>query len=58
VDIVETGTTLKENDLVVFDTVVDISARLISNKSSFKFKNEQIEKITGDILVQIERNKK
>lgn len=46
VDIVETGTTLKENDLVVLDTIVDISARLISNKVSFKFKNCSIEKIS------------
>lgn len=45
VDIVETGTTLKENDLVVTETIVPISARLISNKSSFKFKTEEIEKI-------------
>ena len=45
-DIVETGTTLKENDLVVLDTIVDISARLISNKVSFKFKNRSIEKIS------------
>lgn len=42
VDIVETGTTLRENDLRVVDTVVEISARLIANKASFKFKNEQI----------------
>ncbi len=46
VDIVETGTTLRENDLVVIDTIVDISARLISNKVSFKFKNRKIEKIS------------
>lgn len=46
VDIVETGTTLRENDLVVLDTIVDISARLISNKVSFKFKNRSIEKIS------------
>ena len=42
VDIVETGTTLKENHLRVLDTVVSISARLIANKASFKFKNGQI----------------
>ena len=46
VDIVETGTTLKENDLVVLESIVDISARLISNKVSFKFKNRSIEKIS------------
>ena len=42
VDIVETGTTLKENDLQVFETIVPISARLIANVSSYKFKNEAI----------------
>ena len=45
VDIVETGTTLKENDLEVMETVFPISARLIANKSSFKFKTEKIEKM-------------
>ncbi|MBO5743953.1 MAG: ATP phosphoribosyltransferase [Clostridia bacterium] len=45
VDIVETGTTLKENDLAPFETVVPISARLISNKASFKFKNNEITKV-------------
>lgn len=45
VDIVETGTTLKENNLKPFETVVHISARLISNKSSFKFKNDEIKKV-------------
>ena len=45
VDIVETGTTLKENDLEVIETITDISARLIANKASFKFKSEAIERI-------------
>ena len=45
VDIVETGTTLKENDLEVVETIVPISARLIANKASFKFKNELVERI-------------
>lgn len=54
VDIVETGTTLKENDLEVIETVVPISARLIANKASFKFKNEQIEKIANSISMQIQ----
>ena len=45
VDIVETGTTLKENDLEVYETITDISARLIANKASFKFKSEAIERI-------------
>lgn len=54
VDIVETGTTLKENDLVVIDTVVPISARLIANKSSYKFKNEEIDKVVHSIAAQVE----
>ena len=45
VDIVETGTTLKENDLEVYETITNISARLIANKASFKFKSEAIERI-------------
>ena len=45
VDIVETGTTLKENDLEVKETIVPISARLIANKASYKFKTEEIERI-------------
>ena len=45
VDIVETGTTLKENDLAVQETIVPISARLIANKTSYKFKSEPIEAI-------------
>lgn len=42
VDIVETGKTLKENNLVIIEDVLDVSARLIVNKSSFKFKNKEI----------------
>ena len=49
VDIVETGTTLKENDLEVMETVVPISARLIANKASYKFKSKQIDRIARDI---------
>ena len=53
VDIVETGTTLKENDLEVFETIFPISARLIANKSSFKFKTREIEKIVESIKKEI-----
>lgn len=42
VDIMETGTTLKENGLIVFDRICDISARVIVNKASFKMKREEI----------------
>ncbi|MEE1043464.1 MAG: ATP phosphoribosyltransferase [Clostridia bacterium] len=53
VDIVETGTTLLENDLEPFETIIPISARLIANKSSFKFKNEMIEKIRIGLEQQV-----
>ncbi len=53
VDIVETGTTLKENNLEVFDTIVPISARLIANKASFKFKTHDIEQIVERIGAQV-----
>lgn len=53
VDIVETGTTLLENDLEPFETIIPISARLIANKSSFKFKNEMIEKIRNGLEQQV-----
>ncbi|MBE6716429.1 MAG: ATP phosphoribosyltransferase [Ruminococcaceae bacterium] len=45
VDIVETGKTLKENGLVPFETIVPISARLISNKASYSFKTRKINQI-------------
>ena len=54
VDIVETGTTLKENNLVVLEKFQDISARLISNKANFKFKSEQIEKLIASLAEQTE----
>ena len=42
VDIVETGNTLKANNLEVIEEFKDISARFIANNSSFKFQNEII----------------
>jgi len=42
VDIVESGTTIRENHLRVLDEFMPISARLIANKASFKFKNTAI----------------
>lgn len=53
VDIVETGKTLLENDLEPKETIVPISARLIANKSSFKFKMEQIENIKNSLKAQV-----
>ncbi|MCD7826938.1 MAG: ATP phosphoribosyltransferase [Clostridiales bacterium] len=45
VDIVETGTTLKENNLGVLTEILPISARLIANKASYKFKTDEINTI-------------
>ena len=53
VDLVETGTTLKENDLEVVETIVPISARLIVNKASFRFKNKEIEEIVSRMKEQV-----
>ena len=54
VDIVETGTTLKENDLRVYETIVPISARLIANKANYKFKSEPIDRIAESLRRQTE----
>ena len=54
VDIVETGTTLKENGLSVVETVVPISARLIANKANYKFKSVAIDAIVESIRCQTE----
>ena len=43
VDIVETGTTLKENNLKVLTEFMPISARFIANRASYQFKHRQIE---------------
>lgn len=47
VDIVETGATLKENNLEPVETIVEISARLIVNQASFQFKSEKIMEIAA-----------
>ena len=52
VDIVETGTTLKENGLEVYEDVAQISARLIVNTVSMKLKKDSI-----DSLVRLIENK-
>ena len=55
VDIVETGTTLKENNLEVIESIIPISARLVANKASTKFKNEQIADIRRKLQEVIEK---
>ena len=54
VDIVETGATLKENDLEVVETIMPISARLIANKASFKFKTAEIENLAKQVGALLE----
>lgn len=49
VDIVETGTTLRENHLEVREEIVPISARLIANKSGFKFKRAAVERLMAGL---------
>ena len=55
VDIVETGATLRENKLEVVEKFVDISARLIANKSSFQFNRQKIEEIRKGLEIQTEK---
>ena len=57
VDIVETGITLLENDLEPFETIVDISARLIANRSAYQFKDEMISRAVDALKTQTEAKK-
>ena len=54
VDIVETGTTLRENNLAVHEEIVPISARLIANVASYQFKDAQINAIRESLQKQVE----
>ena len=45
-DIVETGTTLRENHLTAREEVFPISARLIANRSAYQFKKNEITRLT------------
>ncbi len=56
VDIMETGTTLKENGLVVLDTVCPISARVIVNKASFKLKRQEVLTVLEDLKGMVKKN--
>lgn len=49
VDIVETGTTLKENNLVVLDEFLEFSARLVANPTSWRFKKAAITNLTEKV---------
>ena len=50
-DIVETGATLLENGLEPKETIVNISARLVANKSSYKFKADIINSIRNSMEI-------
>ncbi len=55
VDIVETGKTLIENDLMVHEEIVPISARLIANTASYQFKDGEINAICAKLKEQVEK---
>ncbi len=54
VDIVETGTTLKENGLVVREIILPVSARLVANKASYQFCDTKIDALTAAVSRQLE----
>ncbi len=56
VDIVETGSTLKENGLSVLETVCDLSARMVVNQVSMKMENERITKLINGLKEIIKNN--
>ncbi|MGI6545289.1 MAG: ATP phosphoribosyltransferase [Fastidiosipilaceae bacterium] len=57
VDIVESGATLRENDMEVFETIAPISARLVVNRVSMKMKNEQINPLIQKVRKVVEELK-
>lgn len=56
VDIVETGTTLRENKLVEIDSLFTATARLIANRASFKLKFARLHKLVEDLRVVVAEN--
>ena len=55
VDIVETGSTLRENGLVVLEEVCPLSARVVVNQVSMRMENERITKILTDLKSMIKQ---
>ena len=49
VDIVETGSTLRENGLTVLEEVCPLSARMVVNQVSMRMENERITKLIQDL---------
>ena len=58
VDIVETGSTLRENGLVVLEEVCPLSARVVVNQVSMKMENERITKLLEDLNRVIQAREK
>jgi len=54
VDLVETGKTLADNNMEVVETIADISARLISNKVSHRFKHKEVTKLCEEIASNLQ----
>ena len=54
VDIVETGNTLRENGLIVYENICDITARMIVNRVSYKMKNKSINIFASAVSEAIE----
>jgi ATP phosphoribosyltransferase len=54
VDIVETGATLRENNLEVRETVMPVSARLIANRAGYKFKDEAVRALCAGLRGALE----
>lgn len=54
VDIVETGTTLRENHLKVFEEIMPLSAQLIANKTNYKFKEGEIREVVAKLREAIQ----
>ncbi|MBQ1392304.1 MAG: ATP phosphoribosyltransferase [Lachnospiraceae bacterium] len=55
VDIVETGSTLKENGLVVLEEICPLSARMVVNEVSMKMEQERITKIINDLKTELDK---
>ena len=58
VDIVETGSTLRENGLEVLEEICDLSARVIINQVSMKRENGRIAKLIKDLKYEIDRERR
>ena len=57
VDIVETGSTLRENGLQVLEEVCPLSARMVVNQVSMKMENERITKLISDLKTVVNKEK-